>query len=325
MTGAQNAGRIEAMHDAEDMGITVKKRWIATLDKRTRDAHAELDGQIVDVDEPFTVNGMTIMYPGDPNADPSLVYNCRCTLGYEYPEYSTRGQRRDNETGEVIDYKTYKEWEKSKSDETKSTDSYDFVNTVFVDKQYDTLDDDESKVESIFELSGLSRAESEKVGRALFGYGGDADYCYFNGADRDIRALKTEEAKEMSKSIQHYINAAPKYEGTIYRGMSVQDDVLDKLVPGSVFDESKYSISSWSSRQDIGQRFANVSYYDYGGNRVVFEITNHKHGTPVGHLSPTPIESEVLVNNKDVQYRIVSRENYMKKDRKFTRIVLEEL
>lgn len=114
MTGAQNAGRIEAMHDAEDMGIKVRKRWIATLDSRTRDTHAELDGKVVDVDEPFEVDGMTIMYPGDPNADPSLVYNCRCTLGYEYPEYSGQGKRLDNETGNVIEYTTYKDWEQSK-------------------------------------------------------------------------------------------------------------------------------------------------------------------------------------------------------------------
>ena len=45
MTCAQNAGRIEAMHNAQGMGIKVKKLWIATLDRRTRDSHAELDGQ----------------------------------------------------------------------------------------------------------------------------------------------------------------------------------------------------------------------------------------------------------------------------------------
>ena len=87
MTAAQNIGRIEAMHRQQDMGIKVKKRWIATNDSRTRDTHAELDGQIVDVDEPFVVDGMEIMEPGDPHADPSLVYNCRCSLGYEYPDY----------------------------------------------------------------------------------------------------------------------------------------------------------------------------------------------------------------------------------------------
>ena len=75
MTGAQNAGRQASMEDAEDMGIKVKKRWLATLDSRTRDTHQELDGQEVPVGDPFEVDGMTIMFPGDPNADPSLVYN----------------------------------------------------------------------------------------------------------------------------------------------------------------------------------------------------------------------------------------------------------
>ena len=69
------------------MGIKVKKKWLAAHDNRVRDTHAELDGQEVDADEPFEVDGMQIMYPGDPSAPPEMVYNCRCTLIYVYPEY----------------------------------------------------------------------------------------------------------------------------------------------------------------------------------------------------------------------------------------------
>lgn len=115
-TGAQNAGRMEGMYQAEDLGIRVQKQWMATLDDRTRDTHADLDGQIVDVDEPFvTSDGNEIMFPGDPSADPSEVYNCRCTLVYVYPDYPSDMGRRDNETGDVIGSMTYDEWEKSKS------------------------------------------------------------------------------------------------------------------------------------------------------------------------------------------------------------------
>ena len=81
VTGAENKGRQDSYQQAEDDGIIMGKEWIATNDSRTRHAHKELNGKIVNQDEPFVVDGMKIMFPGDPDADPSLVYNCRCTLG----------------------------------------------------------------------------------------------------------------------------------------------------------------------------------------------------------------------------------------------------
>lgn len=83
VTSAENKGRMDMLDDAEDMGIIAKKRWIATHDTRTRDWHAELDGQTQDKDKPFVNSVGKIMYPGDPTADPANSYNCRCSLGYE--------------------------------------------------------------------------------------------------------------------------------------------------------------------------------------------------------------------------------------------------
>lgn len=126
VTGAQNAGRQAQMHDAEDMGIRVKKRWVATLDSRTRDTHQELDGQEVPVNEPFEVDGMEIMYPGDPNAEPELVYNCRCTMVEVYEGIDSKSVRRayydeDDEEYEegkrksyTVEDMTYSEWKKWK-------------------------------------------------------------------------------------------------------------------------------------------------------------------------------------------------------------------
>ena len=79
-TSAENKGRMDSYHDAQKQGIVLKKRWMATHDQRTREEHIELDGQEVDVDEPFENSFGKIMYPGDPDADPANVYNCRCTL-----------------------------------------------------------------------------------------------------------------------------------------------------------------------------------------------------------------------------------------------------
>ena len=125
ITGAQNAGRQAQMEDAEEEGIKVKKRWVATLDNRTREAHQDLDGQEVPVDQPFTVNvdgeEMEIDYPGDPNAEPCLVYNCRCTMIQVYEGIDRKSIRRDMDDNEVENM-TYKEWKKAKDEGTLNTE-----------------------------------------------------------------------------------------------------------------------------------------------------------------------------------------------------------
>lgn len=115
ITAAQNAGRLDTYRAAQDMGIKLKKRWLATLDNRTRHAHAMLDGQTVDVDKPFKVDGYELMYPGDSSAPGYLVYNCRCTQIAEIDgEDTSSGGRRaiDPETGQwvLVGDMTYAEW-----------------------------------------------------------------------------------------------------------------------------------------------------------------------------------------------------------------------
>lgn len=116
-TGAQNAGRIEGLHQAQRLGIKVKKKWLAILDSRTRDTHKDLDGQTQEVDDPFVVDGDEIMFPGDPTAKPALTYNCRCTLTYEYHDYPSTMPRRDAENGQIVADMTYREWEESKREQ----------------------------------------------------------------------------------------------------------------------------------------------------------------------------------------------------------------
>lgn len=77
VTQAENGGRLDSYHELEDMGTVLKKRWIATADERTRESHLLLDGEEVNLDEPFSNE---LMYPGDPDGDPGEVYNCRCTM-----------------------------------------------------------------------------------------------------------------------------------------------------------------------------------------------------------------------------------------------------
>lgn len=121
VTGAQNAGRMDSYAAAEKMGIKLRREWVATLDNRTRHAHAMLDGQRADIDKPFKVDGYEIMFPGDTSAPGYLVYNCRCTLiaAVEGVDTSTAQRRaRNADTGqtEVISDMSYSEWAGWKKD-----------------------------------------------------------------------------------------------------------------------------------------------------------------------------------------------------------------
>ena len=115
VTGAQNAGRMDSYAAAEKMGIKLRREWVATLDNRTRHAHAMLDGQQADIDKPFKVDGYEIMFPGDTSAPGYLVYNCRCTLvaaldGIDTSTAQRRARNADTGQTEVISNMSYAEW-----------------------------------------------------------------------------------------------------------------------------------------------------------------------------------------------------------------------
>ena len=114
-TSAESFGRLDAYKYAEKKGVHRKIIWKATLDGKTRHAHRELDGQMVDVGEPFQVDGYEIRCPGDPSAPGYLIYNCRCAINSVDKFHDPRAPRiaENPLTGkpEQISGMTYKEWE----------------------------------------------------------------------------------------------------------------------------------------------------------------------------------------------------------------------
>lgn len=85
-TSAQNAGRYESYHRAKRVGVDLVLEWQATLDNRTRHEHRQMHGQRREVDEPFVVDGIEILYPGQSSGSGAedipqrLIWNCRCTI-----------------------------------------------------------------------------------------------------------------------------------------------------------------------------------------------------------------------------------------------------
>lgn len=75
----QSEAKFEAMKKAKDNGADVVKQWDSTLDDRTRETHARLDGQIQEIDETFKIDGKEAMYPhGFGIAEEDI--NCRCVV-----------------------------------------------------------------------------------------------------------------------------------------------------------------------------------------------------------------------------------------------------
>ena len=75
----QSASNYNACVDVKAKGADVVKQWSAALDARTRPTHRSLDGQIVEVDEPFSLGNKKAMFPGD-FGDPAEDCNCRCRV-----------------------------------------------------------------------------------------------------------------------------------------------------------------------------------------------------------------------------------------------------
>lgn len=107
-TCAENRGRIDSYKRAEEMGIKVKKVWLATLDDRTRHSHAAIDGEAREVGKKFS-NGCE--FPADPAGPPEEVYNCRCTLIAEVNGRDTKVSDL-TERNSKLGTQSYDEWKK---------------------------------------------------------------------------------------------------------------------------------------------------------------------------------------------------------------------
>lgn len=87
---ALRAGQFQAIDQAVKIGEVDKqhatKVWDATMDGKTREDHAAMDGQIVAISDPFlSPEGSALMFPGDGSmgASGAMVINCRCATSYK--------------------------------------------------------------------------------------------------------------------------------------------------------------------------------------------------------------------------------------------------
>lgn len=103
-TRAENSGRFDSYKQAEKQGLKLKKKWLSTIDGRTRERHINLMGQERELDEEFS-NGL--MFPAD-NGPASEVCNCRCSTTIEF--IGLEKGSKEKELDEKLKKMSYKQW-----------------------------------------------------------------------------------------------------------------------------------------------------------------------------------------------------------------------
>ena len=111
----QQQATLDCQHRAKEKGADVLKQWDSTLDRKTRPWHAEADGQIVELDEYFSVGSEKMSAPGV-GGTAKNVCNCRCCLlqRARWSLSETEYTKRNGDTGELVkvrekDYNKFKE------------------------------------------------------------------------------------------------------------------------------------------------------------------------------------------------------------------------
>lgn len=189
-TGAENRGRLDSYKRAQKDGIILKKRWISTHDHRTRDWHTELDNVEVDIDEPFVNSVGKIMFPGDPEADPSNVYNCRCAMVAEIKGFVSP------ETGEFLELKSEGVQEE---DVEKRLDFYSKKLEAALGSKYAGA---KALIETSDAAGAFSKYSDECRSISLERNGG----YYSPGGDRVVASLNNGNGRSEYSTVMHEMN-----------------------------------------------------------------------------------------------------------------------
>lgn len=295
-TSAENAGRVASYERAKSFGIKMSQIWLATTDGRTRHEHRFLNGQEVEVGKPFEVFGEKIRYPGDPEAAPHLVYNCRCTLiaqvgGIDYGLADITSESAE------LGGDSYQNWvDRKQKEEKQFTKAHDLhlLGKHASKPLIDAISLDNNKLSRVMMMdTGVEREQAQKYVDRIQAWAGNEHRgirTYQQGQARDEFAK--EYFKTASEVLENYIETAPKWNGgTTYRGTTVDEDFLNTILSGEVFDAK--GTSSWTTDINVAKDHINE-----GGIPVILECETQSKGCSIMLYSLTPYDYEVLVSKK---------------------------
>lgn len=237
---------MDTCYKAKEKGADVVKQWDSTLDKRTRKSHQKVDGEIRELDEPFS-NGL--MFPGDPAGGAAEVVNCRCAL-LQRARWALDDEftKRDSFTGELRefnnpkDYDEFKEWYFSK-------ENLRYTNYVEV-------------LEKRYETSNLKTLLSKMT---------DGEYNHFRKLESESPMWK--EHERITKNIVYAVDSKTLESRSFV-------EMFDKMTNDSALRREYLRNSKEMLKHRSGQNGEDLYLYNTKTKRWVKSTTGKEAGTP---------------------------------------------
>ena len=314
------------------MGIQLKQMWRATLDGKTRHAHRQLDGQMVDIGEKFKVDGYELEYPGDPSAPGYLVYNCRCTV-VSVDKFHDPNAPRAAKLGDM----SYEDWKAGK--EVKPTNIWGItqanigspvdnkLSSGIIEKKYIKFESGNSANDFFYyddEKRGLMARKSSEHGKwmkelsddervSISDYTGGGYYDLNNYLRKtgDWQSINSEKEEFLAKNIDSAISRYMLKDNIrVQRG--AMENVLDELI-------SQYGDDSAGL---IGKIYKDSGYMS----------TTALYGNPVATTKPVVFEIDIpagvgrgaYVNQLAGQYQDAEYEFLLPRGSSFKITAIEE-
>lgn len=242
----QNQSTMDTCYKAKEKGADVVKQWDSTLDKRTRKSHQKVDGEIRELDEPFS-NGL--MFPGDPAGGAAEVVNCRCAL-LQRARWALDDEftKRDSFTGELRefnnpkDYDEFKKWYFSK-------ENLRYTNYVEV-------------LEKRYKTSNLKTLLSKMT---------DGEYNHFRKLESESPMWK--EHERITKGIVYAVDSKTLESRSFV-------EMFDKMTNDSALRREYLRNSKEMLKHRSGQNGEDLYLYNTKTKRWVKSTTGKEAGTP---------------------------------------------
>lgn len=259
-TSAQNAGRSDAYKRAEKMGVKLKQMWLANRDKRTRDSHIALDGQVRAVGEFFESPISKMLYPGDrEHGKPEDVWGCRCRLVADVKgiDFDVADMSMRNDRLEGMPYDEWKKAHMSEEDYEKWKAEYDKYRNEKAE-EISTLDERVRRIER-----GQTQSKAPSRTEKTAGYDFDGRKKIWD-QEQSLRQLMykakygSEEYQDLEKQVEEIEKQLSPADKKIFRayGYGVEhkevqrldkelssEEIIKKLAGGDMTDGSCASLA----------------------------------------------------------------------------------